>query len=226
VINSEHELVYEEAIYVQFKIRNLLAKPIVLIKPERLRIYDGALQIQIFNDAGTPMRDSGRRSRPPAEVRPENLITFAPQELLEGTIRGIPIKLDGPGKYRVRAVYRPNWKSSPEIVREFSLNVIALGPAIIERKSIPGASHGQRFTREILKLRTADGCWLFAKNSEEPVVARLVQVSEKATFTVSERRETDARAIIEVRISEGEGAAERVLKVDYEAGTLVNDAEL
>lgn len=218
-IKARYELVYEEAIYIQMSVRNLKTQPISLIKLEMLPSYDGALRFEIYDSFGRRMIDQGRRSRPAPFVRNQDLVEIRADDQREGTIRGLPIKLDGPGKYLVRAFYRPNWRNPPEYVREFTLTVIASAPAVVDEKLIPDAGLGPRFTTAIQKIRTADGYWLFAKNSEAPRLGRLAQVSEQTTFTVSPRREIPSGSLGEIEVTYKMNQEERVLRVDYEAST-------
>lgn len=218
-IKARYELVYEEAIYIQMSVRNLKTEPVSLIKLDRLPSYNGALRFEISDSSGKRMIEQVRRSWPPVSVRNQDIVEIRPGDRREGTIRGLPITLDGPGRYLVRAFYRPNWRNPPEYVREFALTVIAAAPAIVDEKLIPDAGLGPRFTTVVQKIRTADGYWLFAKNSEAARLGRLAQVSEQTTFTVSPRREIPSRPLGEVQVTYKSDQEERALRVDYEAST-------
>jgi hypothetical protein len=121
------------------------------------------------------------------------------------------------GKHTVRVTYRPNWKAPPEITREIGVNVIGAEAAILESKVSPPGYEGN--TIEISKVRTADGYWLYYRSRPRSILLRLVQINEKATFSVSERQSSQKSAGGVCVVTYELDGERRTLSVQYPYGT-------
>jgi hypothetical protein len=164
-------------------------------------------------------------ARPALTIRPEDCVEIPAGARLELWKHAQQLPRS-PGRHTVRVTYRPRWQQPPVITREFTVNVLPVEPATLEAKEAPPGYRGA--TVEILKVRTADGCWLYYSQRTGAVrqVVRVVQVNEKATFSVSAREPYEGfpdnpggLCDINTRV-DGE---ERTYRIHYGQGRLEDD---
>lgn len=225
------EILLGEGIRFRITIENTTDDRYAVIGFARLGSYGGALgalQVTIVDPAGKQLPSQSQGStlgsrRTALGAAAEDLVEISRGQRLEGLTRGIDIRPEIPGRHLVRVIYRPKLKDGPEFVREFDLNVKNAEEITVDRKSVPSAGERdeRQFTAEILKVRTADGYWLFARTKPAAAIARLVQVNEKATFSVSSRQETPGRATDEIRLTYSADGRENIVRVDYATGALI-----
>jgi hypothetical protein len=182
------EYLVGEVVMVRVRIVNPPGNDILsVVKLSGAAMYPGSFDTELVEPTGVVIPTGhgvGGRNWP--SVLDIDLIKIAPGTRWEGEATA----WQSPrvtGQQKVRVTYRPKWKAPPEIYREFSINVIAAEPSIVESKTSPPGVEGKKI--EILKVRTADGYWLFYRDSPNGSIRRLVQINEKATFSVSERQE-------------------------------------
>jgi hypothetical protein len=214
------ELVYWEGIPLYMRVINRSTRPYAIAEFKWMGNYRGMFDVEIFNAEGQPMPNTGPLNGRRLMIQPEHYVTLAPGQSIEGSFHGVLRKLEGPGRYLMRITYCPQWKRPPVYVREFDLDVIDAESATVESKEISGGRRDRVLPNvtSIVKIRTADGYWLFAKT--EDALRRLMQVNKQATFSASALEDVADYPDRVLRVTCRDDDAEYSFPVD-EYGTLL-----
>jgi hypothetical protein len=212
------EYLVGEAVKLEVHIFNPPGNPaLAIVKLSGAVMYPGSFDTELVEPNGSVLRMSRVSVRNHPAVLGTDLIGIAPGAEWRGQTSAFQLPRMV-GKHIVRVTYRPNWKAPPEIAREIGINVIAAEGAILESKvSAPGY---QGSTVEIVKVHTADGYWLYYRSRPQGALERLVQINEKATFSVSDRQPSD-KALEGVCTVTYDLDGERRILVLYYGGTVL-----
>jgi hypothetical protein len=194
----------------------------------------GAIYAEVFDPMGNRAQDgSGTLGthRTASGVQAEDLTALAPGAKRDEFIGNLSIRLTTPGKHKARVTYRPQLADGPEMIRELNLSFVALDDVLLEKKVVPNGVEIRGYVSEIMKVRTADGHWLFARFNFQPQpglpkgLARLVQVSENTEFEVSapegSPRTTGGALGGSIRVTMRTDGNSQVLIVGYDSGAIL-----
>lgn len=183
-------------------------------------MYPGSFEIRITDPMGNPIQSSPSFARQHPFVAEVDKIKLAGGARWEGE-QSASQTTQVPGKHIVRVTYRPNWKGPPEIVREFSIHVVAVESAIVGTRSSFQSDDGSKI--EITKVHTADGYWLCSISHPDGVIQRLAQINEQCTFKVSERQDfKDYPGGIRVLTYQLDGT-EHIIRLANRSGSVIPD---